>query len=803
MSKKSSAKRKKSSGKSKRPYTKSSAPKTVKNISKVAEKAPEEISTELGNTLSEDWATVAVENGQEPLNSECETATTAHSSPNDIENDTSFDIQEHTPESEPEKEPENEPEDKTEQESDSKSQYDSQNENTNGEKTKKARIILKVLLIIVIIILLPIAGILTYGALPHRTEIGESIRLPLKELPFFSSNCEIKTDLDSIDTSTLGEHPLELEFFGFIPVKSTLIVRDSTEPIISTHPLCIPSGAEVSAKEFISSADDRTGLTYTLRGKVDTENGGTVKLRATDECGNKTSCTAELVISDLLSCHEIELGTKRFDLTFELLKNGHLSELDYSDVNFSECGTYPVRGNLDGIRCLFYVTIVDTTSPSAEALSHDILLGTTLEVDDFVSKEFDRSETKKHFEEAPDFEKLGKQPITVILEDTFGNTSRVNAVLSIHDIAYSYTVEAGTSSEAFSSELVPKNNVGSYIPYLPEDVFVEQLHIGTHEISLQGEYSMIPIELNVIDTIAPSMTLKPTDVFLGTEPNAANFVESVEDASEVTFSFSGNADTSLLGEHTVTIIATDAAGNFTSVGTTMRVIKDTTKPVIYGVKPLAFSEGETVSYRNGVYAVDDCDGDVTVNVDSSRVNTSIAGVYYIVYSASDSSGNTATASTTVTIGAVSRKHVDDLADRVIAKIITSSMTQREKAEAIYKWCAVNIRYSSLTAHLMGNFNQAAYTGLTKHYGNCYTYYAVASALLSRVGIENIEIHRNDPNRPHYWNLVKMDGAWYHFDTCPQPAPHRLRVFLLTDSQVHTFPLDYYYSFDTNNYPATP
>ena len=271
----------------------------------------------------------------------------------------------------------------------------------------------------------------------------------------------------------------------------------------------------------------------------------------------------------------------------------------------------------------------------------------------------------------------------------------------------------------------------------------------------------------------------------------------------MTFEFSGDVDTTLLGEQIVTIIATDAAGNFTSMSTSMYVIKDTEKPVIYGVKPLIFSEGETVSYRKGISAVDNCDGEVNVIVDSSRVNTSVAGVYYVTYTASDSAGNTATASTTVTIGAINRQRVDELADRLISRIITSTMTQRQKAEAIYNWCAVNIRYSSATSHLMGYFNQAAYTGLTKYYGNCYTYYAVASALLTRVGIENIEIHRNDPTRPHYWNLVKMDGSWYHFDTCPQPSPHRLRVFLLTDSEVRAFPLDYYYNFDASNYPATP
>lgn len=104
---------------------------------------------------------------------------------------------------------------------------------------------------------------------------------------------------------------------------------------------------------------------------------------------------------------------------------------------------------------------------------------------------------------------------------------------------------------------------------------------------------------------------------------------------------------------------------------------------------------------------------------------------------------------------------------------------------------------------MGYFNKAAYSGFTRHYGNCYTYYAVASALLTRAGIENIEIHRNSTTNPHYWNLVKMDGAWYHLDTCPQPAGHSLEVFLLKDAEVRAFSLAYYYNFDLTQFPATP
>ncbi|MBQ8249899.1 MAG: transglutaminase domain-containing protein [Clostridia bacterium] len=708
------------------------------------------------------------------------------------------------PEIEPDDEPEVEPEDEPGDQPSENADISAQSVTSYIPENEKKHPILFYLLALIVVILLPVVNLIAYGLLPHETEIGEEITLPLRDMPFLASKCEIKTDLDVIDTDVIGKHPLELEFFGFIPIRSTLSVRDSTAPTVKTHTLCIPSGTEeVYAEDFIRSTEDKTELTYSIRGKIDYENGGTVKLSVTDEFGNRTNCTAELAITDLLTPPEIELGTKKADLTSELLKHGHLSELDFEAVNFSECGTYRVRGNLDGTPCLFDLTIVDTIAPSAETASFDIFLGQTLEAEDFIKNAYDRSEFKAYFHESPDFENVGWQVVTVILEDEYGNAARFKALLNIHDFKSDYTIEAGTPNEVFVKELPQKSETSNLVPYLPDDVFVNELPIGTHKIELQGEYSKLPISLTVIDTIAPVITLKSVQIYSGTEPDAAVFIDTCEDASEVTFTLGSEIDTSLLGEQVVTVIATDAAGNFTSCSTSMYVIKDTEKPVIHGVKSLVYNLGETVYYRSGVYATDNCDGEVNVTVDASKVNTSVAGIYYVTYQASDSSGNTATVSARVTIGAISRQTVDELADKLLAKIVTDSMTPRQKAEAIYNWCSVNIKYSSATSYLMGNFIQAAYTGFTRYYGNCYTYYAVASALLTRAGIENIEIHRNDPDRPHYWNLVKMDGEWYHFDTCPQPAPHKLKVFLLTDSEVRAFSLDYYYDFDANNYPTTP
>ena len=102
--------------------------------------------------------------------------------------------------------------------------------------------------------------------------------------------------------------------------------------------------------------------------------------------------------------------------------------------------------------------------------------------------------------------------------------------------------------------------------------------------------------------------------------------------------------------------------------------------------------------------------------------------------------------------------------------------------------------------------RAAYTGFTTGRGDCYVYYAMSRMLLDCAGIDNMEICRDNPAKPHYWNLVNCGDGWYHFDTCPHYKQYPLDAFMLTDAQVAAYSQNSvkdYYSFDASLYPATP
>jgi len=141
------------------------------------------------------------------------------------------------------------------------------------------------------------------------------------------------------------------------------------------------------------------------------------------------------------------------------------------------------------------------------------------------------------------------------------------------------------------------------------------------------------------------------------------------------------------------------------------------------------------------------------------------------------------------------KMVDAEADRVLAGIINDDMSQWQKATAIYRWVKGHLRYSGYSP--VGNWVSGAWDGFRKCHGDCYTYYATSAELLNRAGMQTIEVIRSTDNN-HYWNLVNVDGNWYHFDPCPNRAG--TDWCLVTDGQIAG---NRAHIFNHALYPLTP
>ena len=241
---------------------------------------------------------------------------------------------------------------------------------------------------------------------------------------------------------------------------------------------------------------------------------------------------------------------------------------------------------------------------------------------------------------------------------------------------------------------------------------------------------------------------------------------------------------------------------------------DTEGPVISGVQPLTTAAGGTLSYRDGVTAVDDRDGPVPIEVDSSQVNLNVPGEYEVIYSAEDSSGNRTEVTATVVVtepepsGSTQTKiitldDVNALADKVLAKIINDSMGQTEKARAIYNYVYKSIKYvgsSDKSSWIVG-----AYDGFTAGRGDCFNYFACSKVLLTRAGIPNVDVHRVGGPTRHYWQLVDVGSGYYHFDACPHDNSYPITSFMLTEAEAQEYTSwrgKNYYVYDYASCPVT-
>lgn len=245
---------------------------------------------------------------------------------------------------------------------------------------------------------------------------------------------------------------------------------------------------------------------------------------------------------------------------------------------------------------------------------------------------------------------------------------------------------------------------------------------------------------------------------------------------------------------------------------TESVFRDVLAPVIDGVKDITIYVGETVSYRTGITVFDDTDLAVELTVDSSSVDLSKPGTYPVVYSATDSAGNTAQITATVTVLPMKTDYVKletiyAAVDEVLDSIFWEGMTVREQVGAIYSWAHSNIRYAGHSDR--EDWRQTGYSVLQSRKGDCFGYFAVTKLMFERLGIPNIDVEKvknSEKDSNHYWSLVSIDGgeSYYHFDATPRVG-QTVDFCLITDAMLDAYSEENKDSHnrDRSLYPATP
>lgn len=132
---------------------------------------------------------------------------------------------------------------------------------------------------------------------------------------------------------------------------------------------------------------------------------------------------------------------------------------------------------------------------------------------------------------------------------------------------------------------------------------------------------------------------------------------------------SNDIDTSKPGTYTVVYSATDKSGNKSTKSITVKVVdptsKDTVKPVITA-DDVTISDNSAFEPLKNASATDDTDGTIPVKVISTDVDVNTKGTYHVTYQASDTAGNIASKTITVTV----TKSKDTVAPNIKASDVT-------------------------------------------------------------------------------------------------------------------------------------
>lgn len=236
---------------------------------------------------------------------------------------------------------------------------------------------------------------------------------------------------------------------------------------------------------------------------------------------------------------------------------------------------------------------------------------------------------------------------------------------------------------------------------------------------------------------------------------------------------------------------------------------DRIPPEIHGAKDLLTEVGTPISYMRHVTVTDNQDREIELTVDPHQVNLNEPGTYALIYQAVDQAGNTTQIEVSVTVLTflVDPDLVRAEARQVLDEILDDTMSSRDQAYAIYRFVHDSIKYIGHSDK--SSEDNAAYDGLVRGYGDCFTYYATARLLLTEAGIQNIPVQRTVGvlSTDHYWNLINLGDGWYHFDATPRNIEFPFDGFMRTDADLATYYTDRhghdYYTFDHSLYPATP
>ena len=138
-------------------------------------------------------------------------------------------------------------------------------------------------------------------------------------------------------------------------------------------------------------------------------------------------------------------------------------------------------------------------------------------------------------------------------------------------------------------------------------------------------------------------------------------------------------------------------------------------------------------------------------------------------------------------------YVNEQVSSILPTILAGKTTDKQKALSIHDYIVENVTYD----HSL--IKRTAYTALYDKSTVCQGYSLLYYKMLQEAGIQNkiVDGYINSGFDYHSWNLVNLDGNWYHVDTTNDAAlSDKHGLYMLTDTELAAQG----FSWNTTNFP---
>lgn len=153
--------------------------------------------------------------------------------------------------------------------------------------------------------------------------------------------------------------------------------------------------------------------------------------------------------------------------------------------------------------------------------------------------------------------------------------------------------------------------------------------------------------------------------------------------------------------------------------------------------------------------------------------------------------------------------VDREAAKALQAILEPGMNEHEKIKAIHDWIVSHVEYDQSLSHY------TAYEAVTLGETVCQGYSLLGYTMLKKAGITVLIAEGTVNTGEHAWNMVQLDGVWYHLDLTwddpvRAPAASKEAAVKAAQSNEGTVRYNYYLRTDaelradhqwTKTYPA--